>query len=176
MILTAGVGGTDTELLAANFKKNRGIISASTELNDEEAFFQQFRRTVSYKILAGKTRGQKRVVSDEQLIECFAAFIQVANHFSPTNPAAPFLIEELEINPFAFHDFMMVPLDGMCRFSLPGRPVKADRPVAKIHTLLHPERIGIVGVSTSRNNSNSGTDTRAIRPSSASPGPSWRPA
>jgi acyl-CoA synthetase (NDP forming) len=152
MILTAGVGGTDTELLADNFKKNRGIISASTELNDEEAFFELFRRTVSYKILAGKTRGQKRVVSDEQLIECFAAFIQVANHFSPTNPAAPFLIEELEINPFAFHDFMMVPLDGMCRFSLPGRPVKADRPVAKIHTLLHPERIGIVGVSTSRNN------------------------
>lgn len=152
MILTAGVGGTDTELLAANFKKNRGIISASTELNDEEAFFELFRRTVSYKILAGKTRGQKRVVSDEQLIECFAAFIQVANHFSPTNPAAPFLIEELEINPFAFHDFMMVPLDGMCRFSLPGRPVKAGRPVAKIHTLLHPERIGIVGVSTSRNN------------------------
>lgn len=152
MILTAGVGGTDTELLADNFKKNRGIISASTELNDGEAFFELFRRTVSYKILAGKTRSQKRVVSDEQLIECFAAFIQVANYFSPTNPTAPFLIEELEVNPFAFHDFMMVPLDGMCRFSLPGRPVKAVRPVAKIHTLLHPERIGIVGVSSSRHN------------------------
>ncbi len=152
MILTAGVGGTDTELLADNFKKNRGIVSASTELNDGEVFFELFRRTVSYKILAGKTRGQKRVVSDEQLIECFAAFIQVANYFSPTNPAAPFLIEELEINPFAFHDFMMVPLDGMCRFSLPGKPVKAARPVAKIHTLLHPERIGIIGVSTTRHN------------------------
>lgn len=152
MVLTAGVGGTDTELLAENFKKNRGIISASTELNDGEAFFELFRRTVSYKVLAGKTRGQKRVVSDEQLIECFSAFIQVGNHFSPTNPDAPFVIEELEINPFAFLDFMMVPLDGMCRFSPVGRPGKAIRPVGKIHSLLHPRRIGIIGVSTSRQN------------------------
>jgi len=150
MILTAGVGGTDTELLAENFKKNRGIISASTELNDGESFFELFRRTVSYKVLAGKTRGQKRVVSDEQLIECFSALMQVGNYFSPTRKNAPFIIEELEINPFAFLDFMMVPLDGMCRFSLPGEPAKAPRPIQKIHTLLHPRRIGIIGVSTSR--------------------------
>ena len=152
MILTAGVGGTDTELLAENFRKNRGIISASTELNDGEAFFELFRRTVSYQVLAGKSRGQKRMVADEQLIECFSAFIEVANHFSPTNPEAPFWVEEMEINPFAFRDFMMVPLDGMCRFSLPEKPARAPRPVAKVHTMLHPERIGIIGVSTSRDN------------------------
>lgn len=152
MILTAGVGGTDTELLADNFRKNRGVISASTELNDGESFFELFRRTVSYQVLAGKTRGQKRLVSDEQLIECFAALIEVGNHFSPTRPAAPFVIEELEINPFAFQDFMMIPLDGMCRFSLPGGQAKAPRPVDKIHTLLHPGRLGLIGVSTTRQN------------------------
>ena len=152
MVLTAGFGGTDTELLAENFKKNRGIVSASTELNDGESFFELFRRTVSYKVLAGKTRTQKRVVSDEQLIECFSAFIEVGNYFSATSPEAPFVIQELEVNPFAFLDFMMVPLDGMCRFSLSGEPGKAARPVAKIHTLLHPERIGVIGVSTTRMN------------------------
>ncbi|MDO9583156.1 MAG: acetate--CoA ligase family protein [Desulfomicrobium sp.] len=152
MILTAGVGGTDTELLAANFRKNRSIVSASTELNDGESFFELFRRTVAYKVLAGKTRGQKRVVADEQLIECFSAFIKVGNHFSPTSAKAPFIIEELEINPFAFSDFMMVPLDGMCRFSSPRKKHTAPRPVEKIHTLLHPARIGLIGVSTSRQN------------------------
>ncbi|UTF49710.1 acetate--CoA ligase family protein [Desulfomicrobium sp. ZS1] len=152
MILTAGVGGTDTELLADNFRKNRSIVSASTELNDGESFFELFRRTVAYKVLAGKTRGQKRVVADEQLIECFSAFIQVGNHFSPTAAQAPFVIEELEINPFAFSDFMMVPLDGMCRFSLPQKALVAPRPVERIHTLLHPGRIGLIGVSTSRQN------------------------
>jgi acyl-CoA synthetase (NDP forming) len=152
MILTAGVGGTDTELLAENFRKNRSIVSASTELNDGESFFELFRRTVSYKVLTGKTRGQKRVVSDEQLIECFSAFIQVGNFFSPTRADAPFVIEELEINPFAFQDFMMVPLDGMCRFSPSPGQMKAPRPVERIHALLHPGRIGIIGVSTSRRN------------------------
>ncbi len=152
MILTAGVGGTDTELLADNFRRDRGIISASTELTDGESFFELFRRTVSYKVLAGKTRGQKRLVADEQLIECFSAFIKVGNFFSPTRPDAPFVIEELEINPFAFPDFMMVPLDGMCRFSLPGKSVAAPRPVGRIHTLLHPRRIGVIGVSTGRQN------------------------
>jgi len=152
MILTAGVGGTNTELLATNFRKNRSIISASTELNDGESFFELFRKTVSYKVLAGKTRGQKRVVADEQLIECFSAFIQVGNFFSPTREAAPFVIEDLEINPFAFTDFMMVPLDGMCRFSQSPQTARAPRPVSRIHTLLHPERIGVIGVSTSRRN------------------------
>ncbi len=152
MVLTAGVGGADTELLADNFRADRGVISASTALNDGESFFELFRRTVSYKVLAGKTRGRKRVVADEQLIECFSACIEVGNHFSPANPAAPFVIEELEINPFAFLDFMMVPLDGMCRFAPAGQTAKAPRPVAKIHTLLHPRRIGILGVSTSRRN------------------------
>jgi acyl-CoA synthetase (NDP forming) len=152
MVLTAGVGGTNTELLAENFRKNRSIISASTELNDGEAFFELFRRTVSCKVLTGKTRGQKRVVADEQLIECFSAFIQVGNHFSPTRPDAPFVIEELEINPFAFQDFMMVPLDGMCRFSEKPSSCKVPRPVERIGALLHPARIGVIGVSTSRRN------------------------
>jgi hypothetical protein len=37
----------------------------------------------------------------------------MANYYSPENPTAPFVIEELEINPFAFSDYLMVPLDGM---------------------------------------------------------------
>jgi acyl-CoA synthetase (NDP forming) len=152
MILTAGVGGTDAEMLAENFRRNRGIISASTELNDGEAFFDLFRRTVSYQVLTGKSRGQKRMVADEQLVDCFSALIEVANRYSPTNPETPFWIEELEINPFAFRDFMMVPLDGMCRFSRPDKKARAARPAAGIHSLLHPERIGIIGVSTSRDN------------------------
>ena len=126
-------------------------MAASTALTDGEAFFELFRQTISYKKLAGLTRGQRRIVGDDQLIECFESFIAMANFYSPENPYTPFVIEELEINPFAFTDYLMVPLDGMCRFSVPGsRP--AARPVGKIGHLLHPERIGIVGVSAMRRN------------------------
>ncbi|WP_028576335.1 acetate--CoA ligase family protein [Desulfomicrobium escambiense] len=151
MVLSAGLGGTDTELYAQRFRKGQAIVAASTALTDGEAFFGLFRQTISYKKLAGLTRGQRRIVGDDQLIECFESFIAMANFYSPENPDAPFVIEELEINPFAFTDYLMVPLDGMCRFSLPAsRPVA--RPVGKIGNLLHPERIGIVGVSATRRN------------------------
>ena len=151
MIITAGLGGTDTELYAERFRKGQAIVAASTEMHDGHSFFELFRKTIAYRKLAGLTRGQRRIVTDEQLIECFESFIRIGNHFSPTRPEAEFVIEELEINPFAFTDYLMVPLDGMCRFSRPANHVP-DRPIAKIDKLLHPSNIGIIGVSTTRKN------------------------
>ena len=151
MVISAGLGGTDTELYAERFRKGQAIVAALTELTDGDAFFELFRKTVSYRKLAGLTRGQRRIVTDDQLIECFESFIRMGNYFSPCNPDAPFIIEELEINPFTFTDYLMVPLDGMCRFSTPGeRP--APRPIQKIANLLHPKSIGIIGVSSKRRN------------------------
>src|SRR5699024_9782747 len=81
----------------------------------------------------------------------FESFIRLGNYFSPCNPDAPFVIEELEINPFAFTDYLMVPLDGMCRFSLPEKR-SGSRPVAGIDRLLHPQSIGLMGASATRRN------------------------
>jgi len=150
-ILSAGLGGTDTELYARRFRKGQAIVAASTAMNDGQSFFQLFKQTISYQKLAGLTRGQRRIVTDEQLIECFESFVRIGNFYSQANPQAPFVIEELEINPFAFTDYLMVPLDGMCRFGQAGT-LAAKRPVAKIDTLLHPRKIGIVGVSATRKN------------------------
>lgn len=150
-VISAGLGGTDTELYAERFRKGQAIVAASTELVDGEEFFELFRKTISYKKLTGLTRGQRRIVTDEQLIECFNSFIEMAKTYSPANPDAPFVIEELEINPFAFTEYLMVPLDGMCRFSKPEAQL-TPRPVKKIDCLLHPKKIGIIGASTTRRN------------------------
>lgn len=151
MVVSAGLGGTDTELFARHFRKGRAVVAALTGQVDGEAFFELFKKTLSYKKLAGLTRGQSRMVTDEQLVECFEAMIRLGNHFSPANPHARFFIEELEINPFTFTDYLMVPLDGMCRFSV-RRALPAPRPIHFIDRLLHPASIGIVGVSASRKN------------------------
>jgi len=151
MVISAGLGGTDTELYAERFRKGQAIVAASTAETDGEAFFELFRKTICYKKLAGLTRGQRRIVTDEQVIECFSSMIALANYYSPVNPDAPWVIEELEINPFAFTEYLMVPLDGMCRFARPGAP-PTTRPYRKIGKLLNPETIGIVGVSTSKMN------------------------
>ena len=151
MIISAGLGGTDTELYAERFRKGQAIIAASTQLTDGPAFFRLFRQTISYRKLAGLTRGQRRIVTDAQILECLSSMIALANYYSPLNPEAPFVIEELEINPFAFTDYLMVPLDGMCRFASLA-PLPVARPYWKIATLLRPTNIGLIGVSTARAN------------------------
>jgi acyl-CoA synthetase (NDP forming) len=151
MVISAGLGGTDTELYAERFRKGQAIVAASSAMTDGDRFFELFRQTICYQKLAGLTRGQRRIVTDEQLIECLSSFIAMANYYSPANPDAPYVIEELEINPFAFTDYLMVPLDGLCRFSRPGA-LAPERPYRKIDNLLHPQTIGIVGVSTTRVN------------------------
>ncbi len=151
MVISAGLGGTDTELYARRFRKGQAIVAASCELVDGDSFFELFRRTISYRKLAGYTRGQRRIVTDEQLIECFSSFIAMGRVYSPVNPEAEFVVDEIEINPYSFTDFLMVPLDGLCRFSTP-RPAGGGRPVAKIDNLLHPRHIGLVGVSERRRN------------------------
>ncbi len=151
LIISAGLGGTDTELYAARFRKGQAIVAASCEMVDGERFFEIFRKTIAYGKLAGLTRGQRRIVTDEQLIECFSSFIEMGRFYSPLNPRAEFVIDELEINPFAFTDYLMVPLDGLCKFSSPGTVGNA-RPISGIHNLLHPQKIGIIGVSTKRRN------------------------
>lgn len=151
MVINAGLGGTDTELYAEHFRKGRAVAAASTEMTDGQAFLDLFRGTIAYRKLAGLTRGQQRIVSDERLFECFSAFIAIANHFSPTRPDAPYVIEELEINPFVFREFLMVPLDGVCRFARPVAEAP-PRPIHKIDRLLHPQTIGLVGASATRMN------------------------
>lgn len=151
MVITAGLGGTDTELFAQRFKKGQAVVSASTALTDGETFFELFKNTIAYKKLSGQSRGQSRIVSDDQLIECFTSFIDIANYYSPLNENTPFVIEELEVNPFAFTDYQMVPLDGMCRFSVPEK-LPSPRPVEKIDNLLHPKTIAIIGVSANKMN------------------------
>ncbi len=147
MILSAGLGGTDTELYAKRFRRGQAVVAASTEMMSGEDFFNIFRSTISYRKLAGLTRGGKRIVTDEQLLECFSALIELGCFFSPLNPGAPYVIDELEINPFAFSNYLMLPLDGLCRFSRPPKGKHAGRPSANIDKLLHPGSIAIVGAS-----------------------------
>ncbi len=151
MVITAGLGGIDTELYAERFRKGQAVVSAATAMIDGKTFLHLFCSTIAYRKLAGLTRGGRRLVSDSQLLECFTSFIAMGNYYAPDNRNAPYVIEELEINPFTFSDYQMVPLDGLCRFSkTPGRD--STRIPMHIEQLLHPESIVVAGVSAKKIN------------------------
>ncbi len=151
MILSAGLGGVDTELFAAGSRRGQAVVSASTALTTADEFLEIFKPTIAYRKIAGLTRGGRRLVTDEALLQCFGAFIRLANNCSTGDPETDFVIEELEVNPFTCSKGSLVALDGLCRF---GRPQSArpPRPQDKIDKLLHPASIGIIGASATRMN------------------------
>lgn len=151
MIISAGIGGVDTELLAASARRGQAVVSASTALTTAEEFLELFKPTIGYRRIAGLTRGGRRLVTDEALVQCFGGFISLANSFAAGSPEADFVIEELEVNPFTCSAGSLVALDGLCRI---GRPqvVRPPRPQAKIDRMLHPASIGVMGASATRMN------------------------
>jgi acyl-CoA synthetase (NDP forming) len=149
--ISAGFGGVNTEIIAEGFSKGLSVASASVAMNDGESFFEKFKNTLAYKLLSGQTAGRDRLIDDDSLIGCFNTLINLAKFYSPSNPDAPFIIDELEINPFTFIQNKMTPLDGICRFSKP-KPMLNSRPITKIGKLLHPSSIGIIGVSAEKMN------------------------
>lgn len=150
MTISAGLGGTDGEILTGALQRGRTVVSASTELTDPQTFFDLFTETVACKKLRNR-QDQSLSVIDDKLIECFERFMEIANYYSPYNSDAPHVLDALEFSPLAFVDGIPVPLDGACRFGK-AVPVPAPRPVEKIHKLLHPESIGIIGVSATKMN------------------------
>lgn len=151
MVITAGIGGVDTELLAGSARRGQAVVSASTALTTAEEFLELFKPTIGYRRLAGLTRGGRRLVTDEALVQCFGGFMVLANSLSQGNPETDFTVEELEVNPFTCSGGSLVALDGLCRIARP-QPVRPPRPQAKIDKLLHPASIGVMGASATRMN------------------------
>jgi len=149
-VIAAGLGGVDTEYLAHKMKPGIAVAKALVNETTAEDFLELFKSTAAYDILAGGIRGHRRVVNDEDLIRCFRAFLAIARRFGGDEGDGASLIE-LEVNPFAFVNGRMVPLDGRGRMGLilPARPA---RPRENIARLLEPRSIAVVGVSTRREN------------------------
>ena len=145
-IISAGLGGVEMEVLARQTKKGAAVAIAPTGTVDGQQFFELFRKTLSYERMSGAMRGSRRLLGDSIFVECFQAFIDLANHFSAMNPDADFHIEELEVNPFSSSGGRMAPLDGVCHFKA-ATVRHQPRPIDKIGSLLKPSSVGVIGVS-----------------------------
>ncbi len=134
LVISAGPDRAEANLNASlhgdRLAKGRISALAPVELTDPDAFLGLFRQCLAYRKGAG--------MDDKQLLDLFAILIGLAQFYSPVNPDAPFVIESLV-------------LGGECRFRLPA-PGVARKPISKIGNLLHPESVGIVGVSGTKMN------------------------
>jgi indolepyruvate ferredoxin oxidoreductase beta subunit len=145
-VIAAGLGGVETEYLASRMLPGAAVAHAVATEVDAEGFLELFRATAAYDVLAGRTRGHQRLVSDAELLRCFRAFIAIARHFCVDRGEAAPDIGELEVNPFAFRNHRLIPLDGRGLMRT-APPKRADRPLEKVRKLIEPRNIAVLGVS-----------------------------
>jgi acyl-CoA synthetase (NDP forming) len=150
MVISAGLGGLDAELVEGNFRKDRASVYAATELTEPEDFLGLFRRTFAYQKLAAIARRDARPLPDARLAACFDGMLALARNCSPGDPEAAFVLRSLELNPVRAGDQLTVQ-GARCEFGVP-QPVRLGRPIHKIDKLIHPASIGIIGVSASSMN------------------------
>jgi len=150
MVISAGLGGLDSELDEDNFRKDRAAVYASVELTDAEDFLGLFQRTLAYQKLADRAKRNGRPPADPQLKACFEKLLALASCVSPSNAEEPFFLQNLELNPVHCGDQLLVGA-ARCEFGAPPAG-RLNRPIHKIDKLLHPASIGIIGVSGSSMN------------------------
>ena len=147
MVISAGVGGSQAEIYKDSCRTGHSTTSSSTALTDGAEFLSLFKNTIAYKKLALS----KQPVVDSELACLFSRLIAFANHYSPTNQNAEFILEHFELNPATIVGGKIKVLAATGQFGLPT-PTPAARPIAKIGNMLHPKSIGIIGVSATKMN------------------------
>ena len=145
MVISAGLGGLEAGLDEGNFRRDRGSVYAAAALTDAADFLGLFKRTLAYQKLAALARRDGAAAPDAALEACFAQLLALAKAFAPENPDAPFVLQALELNPVQVGAAMTV-RGAECAFAAP-QPGRLPRPIRKIDKLIHPKRIGIIGVS-----------------------------
>ena len=147
LVISAGQGGVDGELDPANFRRDRACVHAAAELTDAADFLALFKRTLAYQKLSRKAERSGGAAPDAALQAVFANLLALARDFAPGATGAAQVLQSLELDPVQAGDRLLVRA-ASCRFAAP-RPTPLPRPIHKIDKLIHPKRIGLVGVSGS---------------------------
>lgn len=147
MVLSAGLGGLEAELDESNFRRERASVYAAAALTDAEDFLRLFRRTLAWQKLVAVARREGKAPPEAGLKACFARLLELAAAFAPDTPDAPFVLQALELNPLLAGERLAVRA-AECAFGAP-QPGRLPRPIEKIDRLIHPKRIGLIGVSGS---------------------------
>jgi len=149
-VVTAGAGGLDVEYMNERIRTGRSVALASAHLLDVSRIPALLEPLAFHGKVAASFRGRRPLIAPERLAAAFARFAGLATGFSPFAEESPYVIEEMEVNPFVIHEGKLVALDGLCRFSRKHRTLSA-RPAEGIGAILHPGSIGIIGVSDKMN-------------------------
>lgn len=151
MILRAGLSSSALDLADGAIDNGQVAIQASAAMTNVDSFLEDIQRSYAYRSQTVTLKNTDVEMLNRQLHTCIAALLELANYYSPTNSAAPCVIESLEIGSLRLNGGHLVALQLSCHLAETS-PIANPRPKHKIDKLLHPQSIGIIGVSATKMN------------------------
>lgn len=140
-VLTVGVGGVAAEFVSGALQRDRGLVVLPPSAS-RDAIAERLGSLVSTPLACGGVRRQAASTTMDTLTLAIEKFGALADACRPDG------ITEFEVNPLVVTHDGLVALDVLATV---GRGVMVDaapRPVHKIHYLLRPRSVAVVGVST----------------------------
>eukprot|EP00906_Rhabdomonas_costata_P036262 RCo050914 len=119
-----------------------------------DAFLPAIRESLVARMLLGETRGTPKALEWDTLVAVLRSLCQAIWHFSPYNPTAEFLVQEMEVNPAAVVKGRVLALDSVMTVSRRTehtvmQHVRSSKPLHKIENLLQPRSVALLGCSES---------------------------
>ena len=145
-VLSAGPAGFDA-IGDGDFRRGRGTVHAAAALTDAADFLRLFRSSIAYRQLAAPAQRAGAPPPDAPLEAAFGALLALAEAQLAGRPEAGRALQALELDCVG-GDGALAVAAARCGFAAAvARPL--PRPLHKIDRLLHPARLGLVGVSAS---------------------------
>ena len=142
-VVTLGVGGVFTEFLSSNLRPGRDVAVFSPRLTTCESIRPILDSKAVAPLITGGLRGQEARIEADRLERLVADLLEFAD------ACVPDAFAEFEVNPLVLtKERGPVALDALA--TLGGEhlaEVAAPRPLDKIHNLLEPKSVAVMGVS-----------------------------
>jgi len=151
-LITFSPGGTNAEDIANSLKNHIAIdIIPANFVNNRKDWENFLAGSWTWRYVAGKVRGGRKLAEEEEMIRWFEAFSHVMKRFSKGTDS-DWEILELEANPLAVSKGKIIALDGVLRFRKSERSFRKKPSLDGVKSLLEPENVAIVGVSEKKMN------------------------
>jgi len=148
-VVLFGPGGTKSEFFAESFKPEKAVALLHAGENDDDVIRANIEPLAVTRVMTGKIRGEKSLVTIDSLIHTLKVFQSIAREYSVLNESTEWFIEEIEANPCVCCNNTVYILDGFLRFGK-AQPASPKRPCKKVGNLLEPKSAGFVGISGSK--------------------------
>lgn len=160
-MLCFGIGGTGVEYSKTVMKagSSHAFIPAKADISEGSCFGDILENLPATQLISGGVRGIKASSDVATIRSTLQGLQKLVTYYSADNPKAPFIVEEIEVNPIVAANDKLYALDAVLKVrpnpsqGLDPERVKVydidhtDKPINQLSALLKPKSAVVIGAS-----------------------------